>query len=84
LNALEKSLREELLQAYSEDFFEYQGVIVQNRKSLNSLTPGQTQEVVGIVLNDSEVLGDEAFGAAAAILRQRSHDLDQLKGNAFE
>jgi hypothetical protein len=78
LTVLEKSLQRELLQAYSEEFIEYHGAVALNKKALNSLTPGQRQEVVGIVLKDFEALGDDAFETAAAVLRERSRDLDQL------
>jgi hypothetical protein len=56
---LEKTLREEILQVYSEECINCEGVIILNKKAMNSLTPaGQRQEVLGMVSKESETLGD--------------------------
>jgi hypothetical protein len=76
LRALDKALQNELLQLYSESLFDREGVIVLDKKSLNSLTPGQRQEVLGIISKEFELIGDEAFGKAAANYRERTQELD--------
>jgi hypothetical protein len=58
--ALSESLQQDILQIYSEEQLDKQGVFVLDKKTMNLIGPGQRQEVLGIISKEF-VLDSRAF-----------------------
>jgi hypothetical protein len=76
LSKLKQENQQDLLQLYSEEMANKDGVFVIKLKSLNRLTAAQRQEVLGIVSRESELLGSADFSRITATYRNRTQELE--------